>query len=82
MGLSFAIAAGLARTFILRSKSRGTRDHNLHSQIRDLPFRRLIDSQGYDADIRFRLHTVEPNISLHFLQLVRYFVFLCSTFAR
>jgi hypothetical protein len=37
MGLSFTIAAGLRHAVILRSKSPGTHDHILLSQIRDSP---------------------------------------------
>jgi hypothetical protein len=45
-GLSFTIAAGLHSAVILGSESRGTRDHILHSQIRELPFRRLLRLAG------------------------------------
>jgi hypothetical protein len=36
----------LARGVIFRSESRETRDHNLLSQIRDFPFRRLLRLAG------------------------------------
>jgi hypothetical protein len=45
-GLSFTIAAGLARAVIFESESRGTRDLILLSQIRDFHFRRLLRLAG------------------------------------
>jgi hypothetical protein len=46
----------LAREVILRSESRGTRDHIFLSQIRDFPFVASYDSQNYGESIRPRLH--------------------------
>jgi hypothetical protein len=47
----------LASAVILGSEPRGTRDHNLLSQIRDLPFRRLI----WLAGLRWRYSTSSPH---------------------
>jgi hypothetical protein len=55
-GLLFTIAAG-PRQRILGSKSRGTRDHILLSQIRDFLFIASYDSQGCGRGNRPRLHT-------------------------
>jgi hypothetical protein len=62
MGLSFTIAAGLASAVIVGSEFRGTRDHILLSQIRDFPFRRLLQLAG----LRWRYSTSTPHgITLH-----------------
>jgi hypothetical protein len=47
----------LASSFILGSKSRGTRDHILLSQIRDFPFCRLLRLAG----LRWRYSTPPPH---------------------
>jgi hypothetical protein len=47
----------LASAVILGSKSRGTFEHILLSQIRDFRFVASYDSQGYDGGSRHRLHT-------------------------
>jgi hypothetical protein len=47
----------LASTVILGSESRGIRDHILVSQIRDLPFRRLLRLAG----LRWRYLTPPPH---------------------
>jgi hypothetical protein len=47
----------LASAVILGSKSRGTRDHILLSQIRDFPFRRLLRLAG----LRWKYSTPPPN---------------------
>jgi hypothetical protein len=47
----------LASAVILGSKSRGTRDHILPSQIRDFPFRRLLRLVG----LRWRYSTPSPH---------------------
>jgi hypothetical protein len=46
----------LVSAVILGSEYRGTRDHNLHSQIRDFPFRRLLRLAGS----RWRYSTPPP----------------------
>jgi hypothetical protein len=55
----------LASAVIFGSESHGTRGHILLSQIRDFPFRRFHDSQGYGGGIRPRLHTGFVLYSLH-----------------
>jgi hypothetical protein len=50
----------LTSTVILRSESRGTRDHDLLSQIRDFSFRRLLRL----ARLRWRYSTPPPHGSL------------------
>jgi hypothetical protein len=57
MGLSFAIATGLASTVILGSESSGIRDHILLSQIRDFHFRRLLRL----SRLRWRYSTPPPH---------------------
>jgi hypothetical protein len=57
--LSFTIADGLLKR-ILVSESRGTRGHNLLSQIRELPFRRLLRLAG----LRWRYPTPLPHGTL------------------
>jgi hypothetical protein len=54
-GLSFTIAAVLASVVIFGFLSRGTRDHILLSQIRDLPFCRLLRLAG----LQWRYSTCE-----------------------
>jgi hypothetical protein len=56
---SLQLLLALASAVTLGSESRGTRDHNLLSQIRDFPFRRLLRLAG----LRWRYST--PFISIH-----------------
>jgi hypothetical protein len=56
-GLSFVYAASPRQVAFLGSESLGTRDHILLSQIRDLPFRRLLRLAGS----RWRYSTPPPN---------------------
>jgi hypothetical protein len=53
----------LARAVIFGSEFHETRDHNLLSQIRDFPFRRLLRLSG----LRWRYSTPHPHGSLHWL---------------
>jgi hypothetical protein len=55
----FQLFLALASTDIFGSDSHGTRDHNLLSQIRDFPFRRLLRLAG----LRWRYSTPPPHES-------------------
>jgi hypothetical protein len=64
MGLSFTIAVVLASVGILKSKSHGTRDHILLSQIQDFPFCHLLQLRGYGGGIEPHLCFDSSDITL------------------
>jgi hypothetical protein len=59
-GLPLQLLLAFASAVILGSKSRGTRDHILLSQIRDFPFRRLLRLAG----LKWRYSTPPPTVPL------------------
>jgi hypothetical protein len=65
-GLSFTIASCIASAVIYGFESRGTRDHILLSQIRDIPFRRLLRLAG----LRWRYSNSPSHGTIDFQQTV------------
>jgi hypothetical protein len=69
-GLYLQLLLALGCADIFGSDCHGTRDHNLLSQIRDFPFRRLLRLAG----LRWRYSTPPPHLGTNYIENTRLFI--------